>query len=179
MTSRSLPFTAALVTLLSVACGEATGEAIGGELTEAGASAATPPVGEAFVDLSTGTKWSDLYRDYFGGTFIDDKGQVKKRPGNCAFESGCHTQGEAGFKSSNFECIDQKGCLASLIKQGWIRPTRDPAAPEKSLFLGILKTRPVDDGEIKGRMPLRPDGFYSKVAVARITAWLRNGAQDD
>jgi hypothetical protein len=156
---------------LGAACAEAGGEVVGGELTDAGALAFERPVFTG-VNIGSGSKWSDLYRDIFSPI---------GRPGSCAYTPNCHGSPDgAGAKArGGIQCFDQAGCRQSLIDKNQVR-TRDAAAPDNApLLIGLLRIKK-PDGTIVGFMPKEPSSFaFPEKSLERIRAWIANGIPDD
>jgi hypothetical protein len=177
---RTIPaFALVLFVAAAGACAEAGGEVKGGELTDAGTAATTPP--EVPPDTKptpapcdgTGTRWSDLYNDIFGPT---GKG------GSCAFQSNCHGSAEGGGARSlaGIQCFDLKGCRQSFLDKNLVT-AKDTTDPDKSILLrGLLRRISPDDGKTIGFMPQAPaDYIFSETCVDRMKTWIANGYPDD
>ncbi len=161
----------------TASCAEASGAATGGDLTEAGVVATTPPEFDASdPDLQAliarackTPEWRGLYRDLFGPT-----GQ----PGSCAYVSTCHgAPGAAGAMSgSGIECFDEQSCCASIFDKGLVTQ-RSADRPERAPLIGILRRR--TDAGTRGFMPKEPsDYFFEPETLARIADWVRLAAPD-
>lgn len=148
------------------ACSEAGGEVIGGNLTDAGVAATTPPEPTEGPCIGDGTHWRDLYRDIFGPT---------GRPGSCSFRSNCHGTAEAqGAQSSNMHCFSEHECWESFSK--WADST-DP--DQASLVTSLLRLRG-PDGNVIGFMPKTPSNYlFSPACITRVKLWIKAGAQED
>lgn len=148
----------------AVAC-DASGDVRGGDpLFDAAPPAVTPPEEDAGPIVNP--TWAGLYADYFGPT-----GKA-----SCSGDGACH--GDAshnGAKLSAFVCgADKDACFASITGESTlVRPGADPSSPS-GLELILRK----EAGG--GRMPLRPASVtFSRNDIARIRAWIRNGAKND
>jgi hypothetical protein len=161
-----------VVAMAIVACATAGGEVtIGPERFDA----SRPPAPEqpCFIEKGDGSKWSDLYRDFFGPT-----GQA----GSCSFRTNCHGNADqAGARDSfGFVCGgDKSECRATLVKTGFVTE-EDKANPEKAgLLLGLLRLRN-PDGTFRGIMPKEPANcVFTDKSLTRIKTWIANGIPDD
>lgn len=122
------------------------------------------------VDVGSGTKWSDLYRDIFGPT---------GRPGSCVFSAGCHaSETAAGVVGGGIRCFDQKGCregflAASLVKQ------ENVANPDTAALFSVVRHRKAN-GDESGFMPKEPEDFYFPAkSIERMKTWIKDGFKDD
>jgi hypothetical protein len=156
-----------------VACAEASGEIRGHEQ----AIDTTPPQfkvcggsDDAGADAGGSSAYTDLYRDLFGPTST----------ANCS-NTACHGSPDgAGTKATTFLCPgDAKQCRQGMIDYGLVSLERDPAAPEKSALIGVLR-QCSDRGDVVGIMPQQPRSYvFSRASLDRIEAWIRQGAPDN
>jgi hypothetical protein len=168
------------ISLLSLCgCAYASGEVAGGDPLF---DAATPLASDAGVEGAA--TWTALYTDYFGPT-----GKA-----NCSsLSTSCHTStSDTGGGTSGFLCITSKdSCWQSMTmgtgcdEAGVVMPcpivptggTQDPTTT--GLYKNLHKT----DGT--GNMPLygataKTKGYvFTPTDVARITQWIKEGAQDN
>ncbi len=128
-------------------------------------AAPPPPKDELTIDRAGGSKWSELYRDYFGPTGA----------ASCAGDGACHgSAGQAGARASEYVCPSTaNGCYEGMVKGGLI-PPRAGQGPEGSVLHVVLRKA---DGS--GFMPKRPPKVFGEVDMARIDAWLAQGAPND
>lgn len=143
-----------LVGFLATACAVAsTDEAVGGSPR----FDPTPPPPVTPVDPNVPlTSFRALYRDFFG----------PGAPASCA-GSSCHAPG--GFGAPSFECgFDQAKCASSAAAIA----TNQADFRASTLFLLLRK----QDG---GRMPQGSTFVFDEAALARIEAWVKNGAKND
>lgn len=157
---------------LAAACASSDGEVRGGELTDGGRAATSPPgASDPGPDcLAMDATWSAIYDGLLGPT---------NRPGSCSFAASCHGSPDGAGATVGIECFDQKGCRQSLFDKGVLSPEHF-ATPEKSgLFVNLLRIRR-PDGTTVGFMPEAPaDYVFPDACVERIQAWIRAGAKDD
>jgi hypothetical protein len=177
----------AIVLVASAACSTGTGDAKHGgggradddrkreqpsapEQAPAGASD-EGGVASSVVDAGAGTTWTALYRDFFGPT----------APASCAGSGACHGSSEAsGADGSNgYVCASRDGCRASMlsVETGLVQAS-DADAPEKSTLVDVLRRRSANGGTV-GSMPKSSTYVFSDESIARVEAWIRNGAPDD
>lgn len=123
------------------------------------------------ADAGTGTRWTDLYRDFF----------APAAPASCAGDGLCHgSMDKAGARGSGgFICPTQDGCWASMTgpDAGLVTPS-DTTDPANSALLLTLRHRR-EDGSVAGTMPKRPVYVFSTASIERIATWIQNGAPND
>ena len=108
--------------------------------------------------------WTGIYNDYFGPTGRASCGG-----------SSCHLAGQGGDIASKFICPDQAGCYTSLTGVSQLVLPTDAPAPGKSKLMRNL--RQVGNA---GKMPSGGSTFVFDAAdIARISAWIAAGAQND
>lgn len=126
---------------------------------------------EDLLDAGSGTTWTDLYRDLFGPT----------GGASCAGNGPCHGSAEESGASGShgYVCASREGCRESMLslETGLVQAS-DSTAPEKSTLVATLRRRSAKGG-IVGTMPKRSEYVFSHDSIARIEAWIRNGAPDD
>lgn len=151
-----------LVGFLATACAVAsTDEAVGGSPR----FDPTPPARVKPVDPTVSpTSFTALYTDFFG----------PGAPASCE-GSSCHAPGGAGTfaftcGSDRAECATSAASIATSTVDK--RPTTDFRASK--LYANLRKA----SGEIE-RMPLNSDFVFDEAALARIEAWVKNGAKND
>lgn len=106
---------------------------------------------------STDPTFTALYRDFFG----------PGAPASCA-GSSCHAPGGGGAFA--FTCsVDQAACAASAAAIA----TNEPTFRASTLYRLLRKA----DGS--GRMPDGSTFVFDEAALARIEAWVKNGAKND
>ncbi len=126
---------------------------------------ATPAGAE---DAGSGTRFTDLYRDFFGPT-----GQA-----SCAGSGQCHGSAtEPGAASSSFICADQAGCYATMSSSSLVRAS-DATDPSNSVLISVLRHRDTA-GKVVGFMPKSPAYEFSSTSIARISTWIAAGAPND
>jgi hypothetical protein len=149
------------------ACAEAEGNVSGGE-----------PIAEACAtddaaETGQGSKWSDLYRDFFG--------RPPNVRGSCSFNTTCHGSPDGvGAKVGKFACFDVEGCRTSLLM--FTNPRYVvPGDPVSSRILpDLLRTCDSTTHLTTGFMPNQPSNYtFSSTAVARIKQWIKDGAPDN
>ena len=158
-------------------CAYASGEVAGGEPLF---DAATPLGSDAGVDGPA--TWTALYKDYFGPT-----GKA-----NCSsISSSCHgSHDDTGGGTSGFVCATSKDSCwqsatmgtdcSSAVMPCPIVPTGGTQDPTMT---GLYKNLHKTDGT--GTMPLfgattRMKGYvFTPTDLARITQWIKEGAQDN
>lgn len=175
--SARLGATAAVV-FLAAACGAGEGRdgAPGGDEApsapmETTASVADGGTAEDLVDAGAGTTWTDLYRDLFGPS----------APASCAGSGACHGAAEqSGARGSyGYVCASRDGCRASMLSpETALVQASDFGAPSKSTLVQTLRRRSAS-GSVVGSMPKRSTYVFSHDSIARVEAWIRNGAPDD
>ncbi|MBK8215712.1 MAG: hypothetical protein IPK71_18430 [Myxococcales bacterium] len=144
-----------LVGFLATACAVAsTDEAVGG--TPRFDPTPPPPVTPIDPNVPL-TSFRALYRDFFG----------PGAPASCA-GSTCHAPGGGGAFA--FTCsVDQAACAASAAAIA----TNEPTFRASTLYRLLRKA----DGS--GRMPDGSTFVFDEAALARIEAWVKNGAKND
>jgi len=169
MRARGPAFLFGMVVVALAACSDASSDVTGGEQKF---DTAPPKFTDTCDDGKGGAPtWSGVYTDYFSPT---------SRSG-CAGDKACHgTQNEPGFGSSQFLCGADKGaCRDSLLGgSGLVQVPKDQATPDKSGLLSVIR-RDDGAGKPRGTMPKRPQCTFSKAAIDRIQAWIKNGAAND
>ena len=136
------------VTVVTVGCGPAGTERDADLFTDAG-----PPT------------WPTIYADYFGPSSVP----------SCGMNSGCHDSLTAiGGIASNFVCVDQAGCYASLTGLSHLVRPQDTSAPAGAPLFRALRQA---DG--RGRMPSGSTYTFRGVDIARMQAWIAMGAPSD
>lgn len=146
-----------LVGFLATACAVAsTDEVVGGSPR----FDPTPPARAPSADPT----FTALYRDFFG----------PGAPASCA-GSSCHAPGGGGTGaftcgSDRAECATSAASIATSTVDK--KPTSDFRASK--LYANLRKA----SGEIE-RMPLNSDFVFDEAALARIEAWVKNGAKND
>jgi hypothetical protein len=123
-----------------------------------------------------GTRWQDLYATYFGPT-----GRA-----NCSQARGaCHTsESDLGFATSGFVCGATRDSCWQGMTQGLdagypvLVPAgaTDPATTP--LWEALYKGAP-SGGAMNNNMPQTLNYTFSASDLARISAWIRNGALND
>ncbi len=150
------------IAALAIAC-DASGTVSGGEPLF---DAATPPASTSTVEGDAGPNptWAGIYADFFAPT----------GKGSCAGDGTCHgAANEPGAVASNFVCgADKNACFESMTGASGLVDATNPAPP--SGLESII--RKASGG---GRMPLRSTVSFSIDDVARIRAWIKNGAKND
>jgi len=145
-----------LVGFLATACAVAsTDEAVGGTPR----FDPTPPRA-----TSTDPTFTALYRDFFG----------PGAPASCA-GSSCHAPGGGG--TGAFTCgSDQAACAASAASIATNTVDKKPTADFRAsrLYANLRKASGESD-----LMPLSSTFVFDEAALARIEAWVKNGAKND
>jgi hypothetical protein len=117
-------------------------------------------------DRGDGSRFTDLYRDFFGPT----------GGASCSAQSICHVPGGTGFMTSGYECFpDQNGCWASMTSS--IVPDGGTAMPETTTLYRALRKAPPTPGS--GPMPRNSTFAFCPADLERITTWIQSGAQND
>jgi hypothetical protein len=113
-----------------------------------------------------GSRFTDLYRDFFGPTGA----------ASCSATSICHVDGGTGFKTSGYECApDQNGCWASMTSS--IVPDGGTSMPESTTLYKALRKAPPTPGS--GPMPRNSAFAFCPADLERIATWIQNGAPND
>ncbi len=113
-----------------------------------------------------GTRFTDLYRDFFGPT----------GGASCSAASICHVDGGTGFQTSGYECVpDQNGCWASMTST--IVPDGGTSMPETTTLYRALRKAPPTPGS--GPMPRNSTYAFCPADLERIATWIQNGARND
>jgi hypothetical protein len=161
-----------LITTASVAsaCSSDTPATPTNNVSDAGSGDASSDGKVEPVDIGSGTKWSDLYRDIFGPT---------NRPGSCVFKAGCHgSETSAGVTGGGIRCFDQKGCREGLIAANLIKQ-ENVANPDSAPLFLVVRHRKAN-GEESGFMPKEPADFYFPAkSIDRMKTWIKDGFKDD
>ncbi len=156
----------------AVACSSSSGSSTpSGDADAAPADAAAEAAPEPPEDdAGSGTKWTDLYRDFFGPS-----GRA-----SCAGDGACHgAPNQAGaITAGGFVCADEAGCRTKMIESGLVRLPADASDPSSSTLVRILRKRN-PDGSVTGIMPKRPAYVFSKTSIGRIETWIASGAKPD
>lgn len=136
---------------------------------DAGATNA-PDRPEEALDAGSGSRFTDLYRDFFG----------RGGAASCAGDGACHGGAEeaGALGSGGYVCADEPGCRASMtsVLVGDIPAAL--AAPEATRLYRVLRHRR-EDGTIGGSMPRRPGYVFSRASMERVRNWISNGAPKD
>lgn len=149
-----------LVGFLATACAVASTDEVAGGSPRFDP---TPPARVVPADPTVSpTSFTALYRDFFG-------------PGGAASCAGssCHSQGGGGTFA--FTCGTDKGeCAtsAAVLATNNVDGERTTDFRASRLFRIVRK----QDG---GRMPQGSDFVFDEAALARIEAWVKNGAKND
>jgi hypothetical protein len=111
----------------------------------------------------TGTTWSALYAELFGGK------------ASCAgTASKCHASATAeGALDSKFVCADEAGCKASLLGDSSLVRSTDAANPSFSFLVRTLRRE--EDGKIVGTQPTAPLFVFHAKTIERIETWIKDG----
>jgi hypothetical protein len=166
--------TASLAAIGAGACTVAPGDVQGGEPLF---DAALPSVSSSGSEEAGPVTWTELYDSYFGPTGV----------ATCSVGSGCHAGvNDLGAMGSGFVCgMTGASCFAGLtstalpVSFSAIVPEGGTTAPTMTTFYKGL-----DGAGFGGVMPLTgPDGGaghkFTKADLARIAAWIDQGAQDN
>lgn len=168
-----------MASLALVACSDATGGVQGGQ------PLAIDPC-QASLASGSGHRWQDLYACYFGPT-----GKA-----SCASQGICHgAPDQLGAQFSSFVCGPSKdACWQGMTAAGSIVPAGGTKDGTETILYGSLRKQ---DGS--GLMPCSPvitplpDGganttcggsaagnyVFTPDDLARIVAWIQEGAQDN
>lgn len=149
-----------------IAC-SATGDTIGGDPrfdpTE------TIDASAEEEDAGSGTRFTDLYRDFFAPT-----GRA-----SCAGSGQCHgSAADLGAASSAFVCSDQATCYSTMTGAANLAKPSNASDPSKSALVGILRHRDASN-DIVGYMPKSPAYVFSAASMARISTWIAAGVPND
>jgi hypothetical protein len=169
--------TAALASVALFGCSDATGSVHGG-----GALVVDP------CDATQGGhRWQDLYTCYFGPT-----GKA-----NCSSQGFCHgSETQLGSQFSNFVCPPTKdGCWQGMVAGSLVPMAADMKTdPTQTILYGSLRKpngtglmpcspveTPLPDGGTNITCGSSANGTYVFTTddLARITAWIQEGAQDN
>jgi hypothetical protein len=163
---------AAVVPLASAvpACVNAPESATGGDFL----FDAEAPINTSPHDAGTGSKWSDLYRDFFGPT-----GQA-----SCTTTGDCHgTMDQSGARAIGFVCGQTKddcymSMLTSIVPPGGTPAGARIPAESTVLYQNVRKIMPAN-GAPQGTMPRSSTFAFSPADLQRIAAWMNAGALND
>ena len=164
---------AALFSLPLLGC-DANGEESGGEGVFDGAAPLSAPVEAAA--LGTGTKFTDLYTDFFG------PGAQSK----CAGTGACHGAAtQAGAQASGgYVCPDdattKEQCRMTMIQFIIVDPTSRASTcgkPFSQSYMYSVLRKSTPSGE--NNMPLSPAFVFDDAALARIDTWVEAGCPDN
>ena len=167
-----------------------SGSVTGEDLTDAGVRSVTalaPPCAPILDPLPTpndvaagfdgGSKWSDLYHDYFGPT---------GKPGSCSYRSSCHgpdavsNSASGANNKAGIRCFDDAG----VLPDGGRDPILDREACRQSFInknvsgADVLRkcVPPTTDGgdsRALGIMPQEPsNATFSDLALRRFQDWV-------
>ncbi len=116
--------------------------------------------------VNSGSRWQDLYACYFGPS-----GQA-----SCGAQgSSCHGSATA-MGGINFVCGQtQESCWKGLIKAAV--PDGGIADPTETLLYSAIRKQGISGG--LSNMPLNSTYAFSPAAVAQISAWIEQGAQNN
>jgi hypothetical protein len=149
----------------AVGCAIASGDVTGG----AARFDATAPLSTEVPDggqMTAGHSWSELYSDYFGNPRA-----------SCAGNGTCHgDENQAGAQDSNFVCPanDKDDCYTSMTSPlTELISTTHPS--ESALTNSVLRHASAN----VGNMPKNPAYAFSDADLARIQAWINDGALND
>ncbi len=172
MLPRLLTYVAAsLAAIGTSACVVAPGDVQGGEpLFDAG----LPPTSSGG---STGpVTWTELYGSYFGPAGV----------ATCSVGAGCHAgMNDLGAMGSGYVCgATQASCFTGVTSS--VLPVFPASVPKGGSTSPTMTTfyKGLDGAGFGGVMPLTgPDGGagykFSKADLAKIAAWIDQGAQDN
>jgi hypothetical protein len=131
---------------------------------------ATPPIAPAtHCADGTGVTWTDLYRDCFGPGYAD-----------CGGTGGCHRSSQdTGTSFSGFLCgTSKESCYEGMVGIDSLVTPSGTQEPEKTrLYAALRKAPPLTSPE--RAMPNNTGFAFSAGDLARISAWIKNGAKND
>ena len=112
-----------------------------------------------------GSRFTDLYRDFFGPTGLAD----------CSASSMCHVSGGKGALNSGYICSpDQVACWTTMTRS--IVPEGGSRTPEMTtLYLALRKAPPL----VGGPMPKSSSFAFCPHDMQRIADWIAAGAPND
>jgi hypothetical protein len=168
----------AAVTLLG--CSDATGTVHGGD------ALVVDPCTASLAENGGGHRWQDLYTCYFGPT-----GKA-----SCAAQGICHgSASQLGAQFSTFVCGPSKdACWQGMTAPGSIVPMGGTMDGTQTILYGSLRKpdntglmpcspveTPLPDGGTNTTCGSAANGNYTFTTddLARITAWIQEGAQDN
>lgn len=180
---RSLLLLSTATALAVAACTGATGGVQGGE------PLAVDPCQVSLQQSGAGHRWQDLYACYFGPT-----GKA-----SCASQGVCHgAPDQAGAAYSSFVCGPSKDACWQGMISSLVPPQGATDGTKTILYFSLRKqngtasaamgnmpcspvTMPADDGGTKVTCSLSAGANYAFTAddLARIVAWVQEGAQDN
>lgn len=168
MTRRALLAFFALAS--GAACAQASGDVKGGDaLFDASApKVTTSSEGDAGPDPT----WNGLYRDFFGPS-----GKA-----SCAGDGTCHGDAsQPGAQASAWICNqDKDACYKSIRGDSGLVTDADVTNTDPTKLPFLLDIIRKDQPAGQNRMPKRPTTIsFSIDDVARIKAWIKNGAKND
>jgi len=156
----------AAVVLAVGACSSAPADVQGGDQR----FDTTPPIRPAtHCADGTGTTWSDLYRDCFGPGYAD-----------CGGTGGCHRSSQdTGTSFSGFLCgASKESCYEGMVGIDSLVTPNGTQQPEKTrLYAALRKAPPLTSPE--RAMPNNTGFAFTADDLARINAWIKNGAKND
>ena len=175
------PAAALAVALAAGACSSAGGDVSGGTARfDSTAAAPSCAITEPDLTAAGDTTWRGIYRDYFGC----------RSKSSCAGSGACHdTATSPGTRQSNFICASVDECYKTLttskspdkrFPNALVEP-KDVASPEAAYLFSVITFRTRDGTLVPNRgMPQLPRDFaYTPDDIARMQAWIRNGAKND
>jgi hypothetical protein len=118
-------------------------------------------------DRGDGSRFSDLYRDFFGPTGL----------ASCSAQSICHVPGGNGaLISGGYVCTpDQNGCWSSMTST--IVPSGGTSTPEGTTLYKALRKAPPLTGS--GPMPRNSSFAFCPGDLQRIADWISSGAANN
>jgi hypothetical protein len=150
----------------SFACSSAPTDVAGGEpLFDA-----APPIAPAtHCADGTGSTWADLYRDCFGPGYAD-----------CGGAGGCHRSAQdTGTSFSGFLCGASKDeCYGGMVGVDSLVPTNGSMLPQNTRLYTALRKAPPLTSPARA-MPNNTGFEFRESDLARIRAWIENGAKND
>jgi hypothetical protein len=181
MTVRCLLASAFLALLGLPACSDASGSVQGGEVLFDAGVPVTPDAGPVAVDDAGPHAWTDLYNDFFGAS--TGAASCAGTPGQCHMLPNDLGSGFSGFtcgttQDSCWMGMTVGNCASALVKPCPIVPSGGSAAPT-STGLHINLHQSDATGTITGTMPLGDTYTFTPADMARIDAWITEGAQNN
>lgn len=173
--------------VIPLACTDAGGTVSGGDLTFEGGAPAVISVVDAGPGAGTGTKWTDLYRDFFGPT-----GAAK-----CAGNGQCHGAADqpGAVASGGYICPDvtpppdagsnpaKAQCRDTMTKVIIVSPPGGPSScgqPFAKAYMHNVIRKATAAADDENNMPRSPFTYtFSDADVARIDTWVQAGCKDD